>query len=455
MASASWKDTNSANFGAPPNKKSKSDGHRGVQSYKDIDQFLERSDSKLPPNHIILISIINIQYPINVEVIYKVCAISGKVRKIVCFDNYGFVKAMVEFETLESADKARSSLHGCDIYDNCCTMKVEYSKMQNLTVKDNGPLSWDFTNSNEPTDKRPVILNRPDMDDDTMRDHSGMQGRPGVWCYGVGSGGENNTMNPMVSKSANVAANFMKMVPNLLASAGGANVLHSGSRHDMIARSFDGEYGHVDYERTCVVMVYGLDSEKWNPLLLFNLICQYGNVNKIFFMKNKESTAMVEMGEAEGVDNIIKFIPEVHVFGDKVRFDISRKHKKLTVTPTEHELVNGSPSIRDFSREKHMNRFVRQELAKKNRILKPTKVLHFYNVIRVPDHELISSFQDNSAPQPINIKWSEPKEGSRVTGSSGLLYFDSVDDCTDALVLINHAKVGERNIKLGYSPAKY
>ena len=31
---------------------------------------------------------------------------------------------MVEFETMESASKARTSLHGCDIYNNCCTMKV-------------------------------------------------------------------------------------------------------------------------------------------------------------------------------------------------------------------------------------------------------------------------------------------------------------------------------------------
>ena len=73
---------------------------------------------------------------------------------------------MVEFETLESASKARTSLHGCDIYNNCCTMKVEYSKMESLKVRENGPMSWDFTlNSNEGRGEmgRPVILNDPDM----------------------------------------------------------------------------------------------------------------------------------------------------------------------------------------------------------------------------------------------------------------------------------------------------
>ena len=65
---------------------------------------------------------------------------------------------MVEFETLESASKARTSLHGCDIYNNCCTMKVEYSKMETLKVRENGPMSWDFT-----------ILNRDEgMEDNYM-----------------------------------------------------------------------------------------------------------------------------------------------------------------------------------------------------------------------------------------------------------------------------------------------
>jgi heterogeneous nuclear ribonucleoprotein L len=51
---------------------------------------------------------------------------------------------MVEFETLETAVKARNTMHGCDIYNGCCTMKVEFSKMEQLRVRENGPMSWDF-----------------------------------------------------------------------------------------------------------------------------------------------------------------------------------------------------------------------------------------------------------------------------------------------------------------------
>merc|ERR1719208_724034 len=100
--------------GGPPFKKPRGDG---VNNGAGIEHFLERSDEKLPPNHILLITVINPKFPINVEVVYKVCSIVGKVKKIVCFTRMNVSQAMVEFETLESASKARSSLHGCDIYN--------------------------------------------------------------------------------------------------------------------------------------------------------------------------------------------------------------------------------------------------------------------------------------------------------------------------------------------------
>ena len=129
----------------PPHKRSRADFHGAYDDYPNLREFLERKDDKLPPNHILLITVLNAKYPINVEVMYKVCTIVGSIRRVVCFERNTVVQAMVEFETLESASKARTSLHGCDIYNNCCTMKVEYSKMETLKVRENGPMSWDFT----------------------------------------------------------------------------------------------------------------------------------------------------------------------------------------------------------------------------------------------------------------------------------------------------------------------
>merc|ERR1719474_2013223 len=168
----------------PPFKKPRGDGMHSSGG-PSVEQFLERADEKIPPNHILLITVLNPTLSINVEVIYKVCTIVGTVKKIICFERMNVSQAMVEFDTLETACKARSSLHGCDIYNNCCTMKVEYSKMDKLTVRENNGMSWDFTDGTDAAveGKRPVILTSPDFGG----------GYSGNYATGLGSMGGNNS----------------------------------------------------------------------------------------------------------------------------------------------------------------------------------------------------------------------------------------------------------------------
>ena len=78
----------------PPHKKSRGDFHNnyhghgggGYDDYPNLREFLERKDEKLPPNHILLITVLNAKFPINVEVMYKVCTIVGTIKRIVCFE---------------------------------------------------------------------------------------------------------------------------------------------------------------------------------------------------------------------------------------------------------------------------------------------------------------------------------------------------------------------------------
>lgn len=64
------------------------------------------------------------------EVIYTICHPHGSVLRIVIFKKNG-VQAMVEFDSIESATRARDNLNGCDIYSACCTLKIDYAKVRN------------------------------------------------------------------------------------------------------------------------------------------------------------------------------------------------------------------------------------------------------------------------------------------------------------------------------------
>ena len=163
---------------------------------------------------------------------------------------------------------------------------------------------------------------------------------------------------------------------------------------------------------------------------------------------------MIEMSDPIFADNVTRFVGEMNLLGNTVKFNHSKKHVRLTQIPIEYDLPNGSSSIRNFYQEKNMNRFIREDQARKNRMMYPTKVLHFFNADRIADNELMQLFADQGAPEPTNIKWQEPKEGSR-GGLSGLLYFESAVDAANGLVLMNHSNIGERNTKMGFSPAKW
>ena len=50
-------------------------------------------------------------------------------NRIALIKRPGILQALVEFDNAEEATKAKYGLNGADIYDNACTLKVEYGKV--------------------------------------------------------------------------------------------------------------------------------------------------------------------------------------------------------------------------------------------------------------------------------------------------------------------------------------
>ena len=106
---------------------------------------MKQVDQNLRPNHIILLTVLNAQYPIDVDIISKVTQPIGRVLRIVVFKRGALVQSMVEFEDIETATAAKNELHRCDIYAGSCTLKVEFATTDRLNVKRNADMTWDFT----------------------------------------------------------------------------------------------------------------------------------------------------------------------------------------------------------------------------------------------------------------------------------------------------------------------
>lgn len=66
---------------------------------------------------------------------HKICNPHGQVLRIVIFKKNG-VQAMVEFDSLDAATRARENLNGADIYAGCCTLKIDFAKVKQEREKE-------------------------------------------------------------------------------------------------------------------------------------------------------------------------------------------------------------------------------------------------------------------------------------------------------------------------------
>jgi len=445
----------------PFNKRMRTDGESGQKNgpyggggggFSDYDnQPRRRKGEPETPNHVLLMTILNPAYPITVDVVHTIAQPYGNVLRIVIFKKNG-VQAMVEFDGIDPATRAREGLQGADIYSGCCTLRIEYAKPTKLNVYKNDSESWDFTNPNvgmkEPQNNggqqqggssRPPLLQEPRG--------FGMNAAP------FGRGG----MNGQMGGPRNSSALFNNPMPDRFGMNNG--ISNGGLRGGGLVGGgggpgqggpFMGQGGPGAGslqgmgqpqpgipQQGAVLMVYGLNKDKMNSDRIFNLLCLYGNVVRIKFLKTKEGCAMVQMGDALAVERAVGNLNNTTFFGCKMQLGYS-KQAFLADVQQPYDLPDGTPSFKDYMGNKN-NRFINPEMASKNRIQPPSKILHFFNTPPGLDEEQLKQvFIDGEITEPKSVKLF-PSKTER--SSSGLLEFGSISEALEGLVIGNHAPI--------------
>uniref|UniRef100_A0A3B4AEX6 RRM domain-containing protein n=1 Tax=Periophthalmus magnuspinnatus TaxID=409849 RepID=A0A3B4AEX6_9GOBI len=339
------------------------------------------ADDPSSGNKVLLLSIQNPLYPITTDVLYKVCNPIGNVLRIVIFKRNG-IQAMVEFESVQCAQKVKAALNGADIYAGCCTLKIEYARPTRLNVIKNDSESWDYT--------KPYLVRRGPL--------GSLLPLPGNGRY----------------KLTPVDVPDMVSYPLPQSSS-----LFSGQPPSSVA------------------MVSGLHPTKMNCTRIFNLFCLYGNIEKVKFMKSVPGTALVEMGDEYAVDRAITHLNSIKVFGKRLNVCVSKQH---AVIPSQvFELEDSSSSYKDFAMTRN-NRFSSVGQASKNIIQPPSAVLHYYNVPPcISQDYLLKLCTEYSVPGFFKFKVFDAKPSSKTI--SGLLEFESKTDAVEALTVLNHYQI--------------
>ncbi|XP_055368231.1 heterogeneous nuclear ribonucleoprotein L-like isoform X2 [Betta splendens] len=375
------------------------------------------ADDPSSRNKVLLLSVQNPLYPITTDVLYTVCNPVGSVSRIVIFKRNG-IQAMVEFESVEDAQKAKLALNGADIYAGCCTLKIEYARPNRLNVVRNDNSSWDYT--------KPFVL---------LRERGKGRQRQAILGEHPSNGyGPHCPLLPLpansryrrMSEEAQNPISYSMLLPKMSSSSSSSFLSHAAS--------------------SSVAMVSSLHPTEMNCSRIFNLFCLYGNVEKVKFMKSVPGTALVEMSDEYAVDRAVTHLNSIKVFGKKLNVCVS---KQQSVIPSQvFELADGSSSYQDFSLTRN-NRFSNTQ-SSRNIIQPPASILHFYNAPpTLNQHQLQKLCTEHKVPIFTKFKVFDAKPSSKTL--SGLLEFDNKTEAVEALTVLNHHQIRIPNCSNPYT----
>ncbi|XP_017147660.1 heterogeneous nuclear ribonucleoprotein L isoform X2 [Drosophila miranda] len=409
---------------------------------KSNDDLRRKRPETTRPNHILLFTIINPFYPITVDVLHKICHPHGQVLRIVIFKKNG-VQAMVEFDNLDAATRARENLNGADIYAGCCTLKIDYAKPEKLNVYKNEPdTSWDYTlstgeilpikdigNGRSPLLQEPLYGTRPQPYSKSLfsipENVVMLESQPPLLGPGAAfpqfGAPEYHPTTPDNWKGASIHPTGLMKEPTGVVPG----------RNAPVAFTPQGQ------AQGAVMMVYGLDHDTSNTDKLFNLVCLYGNVARIKFLKTKEGTAMVQMGDSVAVERCVQHLNNIPVgTGGKIQIAFS-KQNFLSEVINPFLLPDHTPSFKEYTGSKN-NRFLSPAQASKNRIQPPSKILHFFNTPPgLTEDQLIGIFNIKDVPSTSVRLFPLKTERS----SSGLIEFPNISQAVLAIMKCNHLPI--------------
>ena len=88
-------------------------------------------------NTILRVHIKQMIYPVTLDSLHTIFSRFGNVLKIITFTKSNAFQALVQFPDVLTAQAAKLSLDGQSIYEDCCTLRINYSNLTNLNIRYN------------------------------------------------------------------------------------------------------------------------------------------------------------------------------------------------------------------------------------------------------------------------------------------------------------------------------
>ncbi|XP_043481721.1 polypyrimidine tract-binding protein 1 isoform X1 [Leptopilina heterotoma] len=383
------------------------------------------------PNTVLRVIVEHMVYPITLDILYTIFTRFGKVLKIVTFTKNSSYQALIQYPDMLSAQAAKFSLDGQNIYNSCCTLRIDYSKMQNLNVKYNNDKSRDYTNPTLPTgdanlDAASLALGG-ELLPQLLLGAAGTQPRARLPVESI-AGAPSVLASPFAAMHglpSPLTGHYNGVAPAAGLAGLGGFTLGAGALGVRVPGS---------PQPSSVLLISNLNEEMVTPDALFTLFGVYGDVQRVKILYNKKDSALIQLAEPHQAHLAITHMDKLKVFGKPIRVMLS-KHQTVQL-PREGQPDAGL--TKDYTNSP-LHRFKKPGSKNYQNIYPPSSTLHLSNIpATVSEEQIKESFTKNG----FTVKAFKffPKDRKMA-----LIQMASMDDAVSALIKMHNFQLSESN----------
>ncbi|NXU89764.1 PTBP2 protein, partial [Xiphorhynchus elegans] len=359
------------------------------------------SESAVTPaqSPVLRIIIDNMYYPVTLDVLHQIFSKFGAVLKIITFTKNNQFQALLQFGDPVNAQQAKQALDGQNIYNACCTLRIDFSKLVNLNVKYNNDKSRDYT--------------RPDLP----------------------SGDGQPTLDPAI------AAAFAKET-SLLAVPGALSPLAIPNAAAAAAAAAAGRVGMpgVAAGSHTVLLVSNLNEEMVTPQSLFTLFGVYGDVQRVKILYNKKDSALIQMADGNQSQLAMSHLNGQKMYGKIIRVTLS-KHQSVQLP---REGLDDQGLTKDFGNSP-LHRFKKPGSKNFQNIFPPSATLHLSNIPPSVAEEDLRTLFANTGGTVKAFKFFQDHK-------MALLQMSTVEEAIQALIDLHNYNLGEsHHLRVSFS----
>ncbi|XP_060919419.1 polypyrimidine tract-binding protein 1a isoform X1 [Labrus mixtus] len=363
----------------------------------------------------------NLFYPVTLDVLHQIFSKFGTVLKIITFTKNNQFQALIQYADGMTAQHAKLSLDGQNIYNACCTLRISFSKLTSLNVKYNNDKSRDYTRPDLPT-----ADSQQSLDHQTMA--AAAFAAPGIISASPYGGAHAFPPTFAIQQTAGLS---MPGMPSALASLG---MSHGSMAAAAAAASRLGLSGLAPSAGNNVLLVSNLNPESVTPHCLFILFGVYGDVMRVKILFNKKENALIQMSDSTQAQLAMSHLSGQRLHGRDMRVTFS-KHTTVQLPREGHE---DQGLTKDYGNSP-LHRFKKPGSKNYSNIFPPSATLHLSNIPpSVVEDDLRRLFASSGATVKAFKFFQKDRK-------MALIQMGSVEEAIESLIEFHNHDLGENH----------